>query len=138
MKKLLYTVVALVGFALQATSQEKKAVWATIAVPQVVCYECKERLDSYLQREKGGEGDAGIIQFKINQAAGNIRVQYYPGRIDLNYIQTAIANAGFDADTLKAEPTAYKALPPKCKRKADGGGPQKGDPCKMGPMDKRR
>jgi len=119
-------------------AQEQKAQWATISVPQVTCFECKNRLESYLTREKGGTDDAGIIQFKINQGNNTVRVQYFPTRISLNYIQTAIANAGFDADTIKANTDSYKLLPPKCKRIVDGGGPKKGDPCKAGPMDKRR
>jgi hypothetical protein len=43
-------------------------------------------------------------------------------------------NAGFDADDSKAEESAYKKLPPICKRAADGGGPQKGKPCHMQPI----
>jgi len=134
MKKFL-TAVVLFFFTLNAQSQvmQQKAVWATISVPQMKCWTCKERLDNYLLKEKGPEGDAGILKWTINMNAATIRIQYVPDRINLDYIRTAINNAGFDADSTKAEPDSYKMLPPLCKRKEDGGGPQKGKPCNMPP-----
>ena len=134
MKKFLPAVV-LFFFTLNAQSQvmQQKAVWATISVPQMKCWACKERLDNYLLKEKGPEGDAGILKWTINMNAATIRIQYVPDRINLDYIRTAINNAGFDADSSKAEPDSYKMLPPICKRKEDGGGPQKGKPCNIPP-----
>jgi len=134
MKKFL-TAVVLLFFTLNGQSQvmQQKAVWATISVPQMKCWTCKERLDNYLLKEKGPEGDAGILKWTINMNAATIRIQYVPDRINLDYIRTAINNAGFDADSAKAEPDSYKMLPPICKRKEDGGGPQKGKPCNIPP-----
>ena len=40
-----------------------------------------------------------------------MRIQYVPDRMPLSYIRTAINNAGFDADSTKAEPDSYKMLP---------------------------
>ena len=124
---------ALCILVMQARSQvmQQKAQWATISVPQLKCWVCKERLENYLLTEKGPNGDAGIVKWIINMNMGNIRIQYVPDRITLDYIRTAINNAGFDADSTKAEPETYKALPPICKRKEDGGGPQKGKPCNI-------
>lgn len=134
MKKIIMAMLLLAGAA-GARAQEQKAVWATITVPQVKCWECRDRLEKAMLREKGPNGDAGILQVKINQGVGQVRIQYLPSRINLPFIQTAIANYGFDADSVQAEPSVYAKLPPKCRRAADGGGPQKGDPCRMGPMD---
>jgi mercuric ion binding protein len=134
MKKFL-TAIVLFAFAQNAQSQvmQQKAVWATISVPQMKCWTCRERLDNYLLKEKGPEGDAGILKWTINMNSATIRIQYVPDRINLDYIRTAINNAGFDADSTKAEPDSYKMLPPICKRKEDGGGPQKGKPCNIPP-----
>lgn len=134
MKKFL-TVIVLFAFAHNAQSQvmQQKAVWATISVPQMKCWTCRERLDNYLLKEKGPEGEAGILKWTINMNSATIRIQYVPDRINLDYIRTAINNAGFDADSTKAEPDSYKMLPPLCKRKEDGGGPQKGKPCNIPP-----
>lgn len=126
MKQLFLVMVMAVAFGFAANAQR---VWATIKVPQIKCWECKDKLEKYLLKEKGPTGNAGILQWNIYQASGTVRIQYLANVIDLNYIKTAIANAGFDADEIKAEETSYKKLPPACKRVEDGGGPQKGQPC---------
>lgn len=108
--------------------------WLSVSVPQLKCWECKERLDNYLKREKGPTGDGGIIRYSFQLSNGNMRIQYNPKFITPEYIKTAIANAGFDADDITAEEDSYKRLPPACKRAADGGGPVKGKPCHLPPM----
>jgi copper chaperone CopZ len=115
-------------------AQERKAEWITLKIPQLKCWECKDRLEKYLAREKGPNNDAGIFKWQIIMSAGTIRIQYAPSRIDAGYIKTAINNAGFDADESKATEDAYKMLPPVCKRPEEGGGPQKGKPCNVPPM----
>lgn len=133
MKKILFLTCLL--FALHAVhAQEKKPEWATLKIPQLKCWECKNRLESYLAREKGPNNDGGIQRWVISMSAGTLRIQYIPSRITLDYIKTAINNAGFDADDTKATDDAYKALPPICKRPEDGGGPQKGKPCNIEPQ----
>lgn len=134
MKKVV-TGILFFALALSAKSQvmQQKAQWATISVPQLKCWTCKEKLDQYLLTEKGPNGDAGIVKWTIAMNTGILKIQYVPDRITLDYIRVAINNAGFDADSTKAEPDAYKILPPLCKRAADGGGPQKGKPCNLPP-----
>lgn len=133
MKKLvLFVIVA--AFASTSFAQPKKAEWATIKTPSLRCWECKKRLEDYMAREIS-QTEGGIVKMQINLLSGTTRVQYYPDRVTLNYIQTAFANAGFDADEIKAEETVYKKLPPACKRVEDGGGPKKGKPCHMEPLD---
>lgn len=137
MKKILLSLLLVAGgFAAKAQVMQNKAQWATISVPQLKCWECKDRLDKYLLRETGGTGDAGIIKWNVYMNTGTIRIQYYPDRITLDYLRTSIANAGFDADTVKATEDSYKLLPPICKRKEEGGGPEKGKPCTIPPEDR--
>lgn len=133
MNRLLTIVLVLVVSGTRAQVMQQKAVWATISVPQMKCWTCKEKLENYLLKEKGPNNDAGIVRWTINMNAATIRIQYVPDRITLDYIRTAINNAGFDADSTKAEPDSYNLLPPLCKRKEDGGGPQKGKPCNIPP-----
>ncbi len=78
--------------------------------------------------------EGGIIKMQINLLSGTTRVQFWPDRVNLDYIKTAFANAGFDADEIKAEEDPYKLLPPSCKRIEDDGGPKKGKPCHMQPF----
>jgi len=134
MKKLFFVGIMLMLLTnVKSQVMQQNAQWATINVPQLKCWMCKERLENYLAREKGASGDAGIVKWTINMNAGTLRIQYIPDRMTLDYIRTVINNAGFDADSTKAEPDSYKMLPPVCKRKEDGGGPQKGKPCNIPP-----
>ena len=119
---------------LPAQVMQSKALWATIKVPQLKCWECEQRLNQYLIREKGPNTDAGIIQWKMDLRNATVKIQFISDRITVDYIRTAIANAGFDADTITAEPDSYKLLPPPCRKKEDGGGPFKY--CELAPEDR--
>ncbi len=133
MKNTLLLAIILIGFCAATSAQNRKPEWATIKTPSLRCWECKKRLEDYMAREIG-QTESGIIKMQINLLSGTTRVQYWPDRVNLNYVQTAFANAGFDADNIKAEPDSYKKLPPACKRIEEGGGPKKGQPCHMEPM----
>jgi len=133
MKKIVLLIIIVSGICSSTFAQNRKPEWATIKTPSLKCWECKKRLEDYMAREIS-QTESGIIKMQINLLSGTTRVQYYPDRVNLNYIQTAFANAGFDADEIKAEPDSYKKLPPACKRVEEGGGPQKGKPCHMQPM----
>ena len=133
MKKIILSAIILIGFSAATFAQNGKPLWATIKTPNLRCWECKKRLEDYMAREIA-QTESGIMKLQINLLSGTTRVQYRPDRVSLNYIQTAFANAGFDADDIKAEPDSYKKLPSACKRAEDGGGPQKGKPCHMQPF----
>ena len=134
MKKIfLLAVLAAGSVCVKAQVMQQKPQWATIMVPQIKCWVCKEKLEKFLLTEKGPNSDAGILKWTIAINTGTVKIQYVPDRITLDYLRVAINNAGFDADSTKAEPEAYKALQPICKRAADGGGPQKGKPCNLPP-----
>jgi hypothetical protein len=123
-------------FFFNAQSQVMQAapVWSTISIPQLKCWECKQRLEDFLSQEKGPNGDAGIIKWIVSLPQATLRIQYFPDRITLAYIKTEIANDGFDADTVRADSMAYRSLPPICKRKEEGGGQKKGaPPCSLPP-----
>ncbi len=132
MKKGFLLLVLLINFCLINFAQQRKPEWATIKTPNLRCWTCKQRLEDYMAREIG-QTESGIIKMQINMLSGTTRVQYWPDRVNVNYIQTAFANAGFDADEIKAEENTYKKLPPACKRIEDGGGPKKGKPCHLQP-----
>lgn len=132
-KTLLIALIVFTRYNTDAQVMQQKAQWATISMPQLKCWVCKEKVDQFLLTEKGPNGDAGIVQWKIAMNTGTLRIQYVPDRITLDYIRTTLNNAGYDADSTKAEPDAYKMLPPICKRAEDGGGPQKGKPCNLPP-----
>lgn len=131
MKISLTLVLMIMGFIGKA--QMPKQQWVTIKSSNLKCWECKERLEKYLVVENKANMESGMIQWKINLLQGEIKVQFWPDRTDENTIRTALNNAGFDADEEKAEPEAYKKLPPICKRSEEGGGPQPKKPCHIQP-----
>jgi len=139
MKKILFSLLLFCSVkAVDAQVMSAKAVTITLNVPQLKCWECKDRLDKYLLQETGPNGDNGILGWTANMSSGTLKIKYVPDRITLDYIRTAINNAGFDVDSTTATPDAYKKLPPICKRAAEGGGQIKGQPpCKL-PPDERQ
>jgi hypothetical protein len=115
-------------------AQQPKSQWVTIKSANLRCWECKERLERQLVIVNKAEMESGMIQWKIQLLQGEVKVQYWPDRTSPDAIRVAMNNAGFDADSTLATPEAYLALPPPCKRTADGGGQKKGaPPCHVQP-----
>ena len=134
MKKALL-LLSFMAFYLAGKSQvmSAKAQWVTIKSNNLHCWECKERLDKYLLIENNASFESGMLKWNFNLINGELKVFYLPDRVSIDDIRTAMNNAGFDADSTKAEPLAYKKLPPACKLNSEGGGPQKGKPCHLQP-----
>jgi mercuric ion binding protein len=133
MKKVLLALSFLLASYVAVNAQQVKPEWVTIKSANLKCWECKESLDKYLLKEKGIQ-ESGIVQWKINLLQGEIRIQYLPNYVTPDVLRVALNNAGFDADAEKAEPEAYKKIPPACRRAEDGGGPQKGKSCHVPPI----
>ncbi len=51
-----------------------------------------------------------------------VTVKYLTDRTNIEMIKTSIANAGYDAAEISANPESYKTLPKCCKKPEDGGG----------------
>jgi periplasmic mercuric ion binding protein len=134
MKRILLAACLLLAAHINGKAQSAKPVWITIKSDNLKCWQCKEELNKYLIVENKANMESGIMQWKINLLQGEIRLQYLPDRTSAEAIRAALNNAGFDADDQKAEPDAYKGLPAPCKRAAEGGGPQKGKPCHIAPI----
>jgi len=75
------------------------------------CGSCGERITEAVFTEKG------IKRVDIDEKEMAINVVYNTRKTDADKIRKAIAASGFDADELKAEPTAVAALDACCKRK---------------------
>lgn len=117
MKKLLLLAIAVMGITTFASSQVKKGIQTvTIKTPTVQCESCKKRIEGYLKREDGVQ--KSNVDFKKHVT----KVTFYAERTNVENIKAAIANAGYDADDVTAEPEAYKKLPKCCKKTEDGGG----------------
>ena len=134
MKKIVFIIlVVLLGSKINAQVMAAKAKTVVIKSANLRCWVCKEKLEEYLVRENEDNMQSGMLKRTYNLMAGEVRVQYLSDRVSVDAIKTALNNAGFDADSTLATPDSYKRLPPICKRKEDGGGPQKGKPCHIEP-----
>ena len=93
-------------------AQQKKPVTVKISTPSVQCEMCKKKIEDYLKFEDGIV--KSIVDFKQKKTT----VTYLTDRTNLENVKTAIANAGYDADDVKAEKDAYEKLPKCCKKPA--------------------
>ena len=115
MRKILLTLFAATVLNSVSFSQTKPVLTAKIKTPNALCEECKTKIESYLKRYDG------ITFVNVNYRKGETTVKYITDRVNMEEIKNAIANAGFDADELLANPDFYKLLPKCCKKPEDGG-----------------
>ena len=106
----LISAITITGFA-----QVKAVQTAKIKTPTVVCEKCKDRIETYLKRYNG------VMTINVNYRMKETTVKYLSDRINIEEIKTAIANAGYDADDVAANPDSYNRLPICCKKPEDGG-----------------
>jgi copper chaperone CopZ len=109
----------LVGFATVTFAQQKVVKTVVIKTPTVQCENCKKRIENYMSHEEGIQ--KVVVDFKKKTTT----VTYLTDRTNPENIKALIANVGYDADDVTAEPDAYKRLPQCCKKPEDGGGPAK-------------
>ena len=119
MKKMFLSLLAtvLVGFA--ASAQVKAIQTVKVSTPTVQCGMCKNKIETYLKRHDG------INYINVNVKGKVTTIKYITDRINEEEIKTAIANAGYDAAEIEANPDSYKRLPKCCKKPEDGGGMKK-------------
>jgi periplasmic mercuric ion binding protein len=119
MKKIQLIILLLVGvsaFSMAQVVRKGGLETATIKTPTVQCEECKKRIENYLSREEGVE------KVTVDYKRKTTKVTYVADRTNYENVKTAIANAGYDADDVTANPESYKKLPTCCKKPEDGGG----------------
>jgi len=116
MKKLVLFALLVTILTFLSQAQTKPVVTVTIKTPNALCESCKTRITDYLKRYDG------ILDVQVNFRKGETKVKYVTDRTDIEQIKTAIANCGYDADDVAAEPDAYNRLPKTCKKFEDGGG----------------
>lgn len=115
MKKILLLIALVYGFAWNADAQlqQKKPVTVKIATPTVQCEQCKKNIENYMKREDG------IGKVVVDYKRKITTITYLPERTNIENVKTGIANAGYDADDVKANEDSYKKLPTCCKKPED-------------------
>lgn len=117
MKKLQLLFFMIIG--LTGVTMAQKGTTVVIKTPTVQCDQCKQRIENYMSHEEG------ILKVNVDYKKKTTTVTYMSDRTNVENIKALIANVGYDADDVTAEPDAYKRLPTCCKKPADGGGQPK-------------
>jgi copper chaperone CopZ len=116
MKLLVLSLLAFFSISFSASAQVKAVQTAKISTPTVQCEMCKKKIETYLNRYDG------VQTINVNVKRKETTVKYITDRINEEEIKTAIANAGYDAGDVAANPDSYQRLPKCCKKPEDGGG----------------
>jgi periplasmic mercuric ion binding protein len=96
--------IAVTGVFAQAKSAEVKIKTSA------VCETCKETIEHELSFETGVKKVTLDLDTKV------VSVVYNPSKTDENKIRLALTKVGYDADSLKADPNAFKRLPDCCQK----------------------
>ena len=116
MKKMHLLLVAFFALIGSVSAQAPAKLTVVIKTPTVQCEKCKARIENYMSHEDG------IQKINVDYKKKITTVTYLTDRTNVENIKALIANVGYDADDVTAEPDAYKRLPTCCKKPADGGG----------------
>ncbi|MDQ6763616.1 MAG: copper chaperone [Bacteroidota bacterium] len=107
MKTKLLTIPALF-IASFSFGQQKAIQKAVISTPGVRSEACKTNIDNRLVHEYG------ISSVKADYKRHTVTVAWFTDRTNIENVKTAIANMGYDANDVTAEPEAYKHLGKEC------------------------
>lgn len=112
MKAIKLTFLSIVGLLSVCFGQQKATQKVLIQTPTVQCEMCKNKIEQYLSREPG------VSTAKVDFKKKTTTVTFLTDRTNIEQLKTAIANAGYDADDIAADESAYKKLPKCCKKPA--------------------
>ena len=91
------------------TSTTSTPAIATINLPTLKCNTCVATVKRTLASMDG------IESAEVDLKAKNVTVHYLAAKMDIGRIETGISNAGYDANDVKRDSTAYENLPECCK-----------------------
>ena len=85
----------------------------TVSVPQMKTQDCATRIVEAFKMGRPDHVD-GVISVVPNITKGTVEVTFESLKLSIKNVEVTIATAGFDADDVKADEAARKALPPEC------------------------
>jgi len=110
MRSISLVFLAIIGFIYSSSAQIKTTDKAVIKTPTVACDNCRD----YIEFTVGHE--YGVTSVKVDIKKKTTTVTWLTDRTTLENIKVAIANIGYDADNIEAEPSAWRGLPKECKK----------------------
>ena len=114
MKKIYSLFIAVFAFSAVAFAQSN--IDTLVVKTNIYCNHCKQCESCGGKIEKELFFNKGIKSILLDEKAMTITVAYSKKHITPDEIRTAISKLGYDADTVKADPSAYKALDGCCKK----------------------
>lgn len=90
-------------------SRTGTAATATISLQTLKCNTCVATVKKTLAAIDGVESA------EVDLKAKNVTVNYLVAKLDVGRIETGISNAGYDANDVKRDSSAYENLPDCCK-----------------------
>ncbi len=101
------------AFFISVSVQAQKKTETIKIQTSAQCEMCKTRIETAMAYEKGVSGSDLNLEDKV------LTVTYKSGKTTPDKIRKAINEVGYDADETLADPKAYAALPPCCKKPDD-------------------
>jgi mercuric ion binding protein len=109
MKTFFLSLIILTAFSTPALAQQKAIQKAVIKTPGLLADVCKTSIENFLVHEYG------VSSVKADYRKHTVTVVWYTDRTNIINIKYALANMGYNADDVTAEPEAYKKLRHECK-----------------------
>lgn len=119
MNSVILSLIMVAGFTTSSYAQQKAIQKAVIKTPNVQCEACKTRIENHMAHEDG------ISSVKADWRRHTVTVTWYTDRTNIENIKTELANLGYDADDVTADPDAYKRLPINCQHVTHPAAPKK-------------
>jgi len=110
MRSVSLAILAIFGFVSISSAQIKTSDKAVIKTLTVACDNCRDYIEFTLGHEYG------VTSVKVDIKKKTTTVTWLTDRTTKENIKTAIANIGYDADDIEAEPSAWRGLPQECKK----------------------
>lgn len=115
MKNVLLLLFALFTFSAASAQQNKKNIKAVIKTA-IYCDHCKECETCGKIFQANMHKIKGLKMYELDEKKMTITVYYNGEKTNLETIKNGIAQLGYDADNIKANPSAYEKLDGCCKK----------------------
>ncbi|MEI6456309.1 MAG: heavy-metal-associated domain-containing protein [bacterium] len=109
--KIIMILAILLVTGLTGLAQEKKTDTISIKT-SAVCGQCKDRIETGMAFEKG------VKDVKLDVDTKMATIFYATSKTTPDQLRRSISKLGYDADSISADPAAYKKLPACCKKDA--------------------
>ena len=120
MKKFKLLILLLVVATTPSLAQAKKVLQTvTIKTPAAQCEICKNRIENFMAKEEG------VTKTLLDYRRKTAKVTFWTDRTNIENVKTAIANLGYDADDVTANPESYNRLPLSCRKHKEAEGTPK-------------